>query len=140
MSYSSPNEFWISSDRTTKLSYAAGVLSIYVDNVQVISLTSSAITALVEQVQQGGGSVATNTAYGDDALAANTTRAKNSAFGEDSPPTRPASTTPQSALILPSSFTKVLRDSGYADWASAHGFRSSFKTWCAEAKRARRRQ
>jgi integrase len=34
-------------------------------------------------------------------------------------------------------FTKVLRDLDFADRATAHGFRSSFKTWCAEVARAR---
>ena len=29
-------------------------------------------------------------------------------------------------------FTKVLRDAGFAGSATAHGFRSSFKDWCAE--------
>lgn len=33
--------------------------------------------------------------------------------------------------------TKVLRDMGLADRATAHGFRSSFKVWCAEVARAR---
>ena len=29
--------------------------------------------------------------------------------------------------------TKVLRDRGFADKATVHGFRSSFRDWCAEA-------
>ena len=41
------------------------------------------VTPLVEVVQRCGGSVATNTAYGDDALAANTTGANNVAVGID---------------------------------------------------------
>ena len=54
---------------------------------------------------------------------------------------------PGSALIFPGTrpgaplsdmtFTKVLRDLGFADRATAHGFRGCFKTWCAEAARAR---
>ena len=54
---------------------------------------------------------------------------------------------PGSALIFPGTkpgaplsemtFTKVLRDLGFADRATPHGFRSSFKTWCAEAARVR---
>jgi integrase len=34
-------------------------------------------------------------------------------------------------------FTKLLRDNGLADRATAHGFRSSFKVWCAEMAKAR---
>jgi integrase len=34
-------------------------------------------------------------------------------------------------------FTKLLRDQDLADRASAHGFRSSFKDWCAEVAKAR---
>jgi integrase len=34
-------------------------------------------------------------------------------------------------------FTKVLRDLGFADRATSHGFRSSFKNWCAEVQRVR---
>jgi integrase len=34
-------------------------------------------------------------------------------------------------------FTKLLRDQGLADRASAHGFRSSFKDWAAEVAKAR---
>jgi integrase len=34
-------------------------------------------------------------------------------------------------------FMKVLRDAGLADRATAHGFRSTFKDWCAEVARAR---
>ena len=33
--------------------------------------------------------------------------------------------------------TKVLRDSGLADRATAHGFRSSFRDWCAETGKPR---
>ena len=33
--------------------------------------------------------------------------------------------------------TKVLRDMGLADRATVHGFRSSFKVWCAEVARVR---
>jgi integrase len=33
--------------------------------------------------------------------------------------------------------TKVLRDMGLAEKATAHGFRSSFKVWCAEVARVR---
>jgi integrase len=33
--------------------------------------------------------------------------------------------------------TKVLRDMGLADRATVHGFRSSFKVWCAEAAKVR---
>jgi integrase len=33
--------------------------------------------------------------------------------------------------------TKVLRDMGLADKATAHGFRSSFKVWCAEVAKTR---
>jgi integrase len=33
--------------------------------------------------------------------------------------------------------TKVLRDKGLADRATVHGFRSSFKVWCAEVAKAR---
>ena len=32
-------------------------------------------------------------------------------------------------------FTKLLRDAGLSDRATAHGFRSSFKTWCAVAEK-----
>jgi hypothetical protein len=32
--------------------------------------------------------------------------------------------------------TKVLRDMGLAGKATAHGFRSSFKVWCAKVARA----
>jgi integrase len=49
---------------------------------------------------------------------------------------------PRSELLFPGgsasklsdmTFTKVLRDMGLADRATAHGFRSAFKDWCAEA-------
>jgi integrase len=33
--------------------------------------------------------------------------------------------------------TKILRDQGLPDGATVHGFRSSFKDWCAEAERVR---
>ena len=33
-------------------------------------------------------------------------------------------------------FTKLLRDAGLGERATAHGFRSSFKTWCAEVAKA----
>jgi integrase len=33
-------------------------------------------------------------------------------------------------------FTKVLRDKGLGERATAHGFRSSFKNWCAEVQKA----
>jgi len=48
---------------------------------------------------------------------------------------------PNSTLCLPSRtatplsdmvFTKLLRDMGLSDRATAHGFRTSFKTWAAE--------
>lgn len=49
---------------------------------------------------------------------------------------------PHSQLLFPGTvdrqplsdmtFTKVLRDAGFAGSATAHGFRSSFKDWCAE--------
>ena len=51
---------------------------------------------------------------------------------------------PDSDLVFPSGdgeaysdmvFMKVLRDLGYAERATAHGFRASFKTWCAEHDR-----
>ena len=32
-------------------------------------------------------------------------------------------------------FTKVLRDAGLGERATAHGFRSSFKNWCSETAR-----
>jgi len=47
----------------------------------------------------------------------------------------------RSVLIFPSqeggvlsdmTFTKLLRDQGYGNVATAHGFRSSFRDWCAE--------
>jgi integrase len=51
-------------------------------------------------------------------------------------------TYPESDLIFPGTkpglplsdmtLTKVLRDAGLAGKATAHGFRSSFKDWCAE--------
>ena len=34
-------------------------------------------------------------------------------------------------------FTKLLRDAGLGDRATAHGFRSAFKNWCSESARAR---
>ena len=34
-------------------------------------------------------------------------------------------------------FTKLLRDHGLGERATAHGFRSSFKDWCSEAKKVR---
>ena len=34
-------------------------------------------------------------------------------------------------------WTKVLRDSGLADRATVHGFRSSFRDWCAETGKPR---
>ena len=33
--------------------------------------------------------------------------------------------------------TKVLRDNGLAEAATVHGFRSSFRDWCAETGKAR---
>ena len=33
--------------------------------------------------------------------------------------------------------TKVLRDNGLADRTTTHGFRSSFRDWCADAGRPR---
>ena len=33
--------------------------------------------------------------------------------------------------------TKVLRDTGLADRATVHGFRSSFRDWCAETGKPR---
>jgi integrase len=33
--------------------------------------------------------------------------------------------------------TKILRDMGYADRATVHGFRSTFKVWCAEVAKVR---
>ena len=33
--------------------------------------------------------------------------------------------------------TKVLRDAGLADGATVHGFRSSFRDWCAETGKPR---
>ena len=53
-----------------------------------------------------------------------------------------------SALIFPSpirpgrelsdmTLTKVLRDTGLADRATVHGFRSSFRDWCADTGKAR---
>jgi len=54
---------------------------------------------------------------------------------------------PESALVFPGSklgaplsdmtLTKVLRDMGLAHRATPHGFRSSFKNWCAEVERVR---
>ena len=34
-------------------------------------------------------------------------------------------------------FTKLLRDAGLGEKATAHGFRSAFKNWCSEAAKAR---
>ena len=34
-------------------------------------------------------------------------------------------------------FTKLLRDTGLGEKATAHGFRSAFKNWCSEAAKAR---
>jgi hypothetical protein len=34
-------------------------------------------------------------------------------------------------------FTKVLRDIGYAEEATPHGMRSAFKVWCAEVAKVR---
>jgi integrase len=54
---------------------------------------------------------------------------------------------PNSELIFPGAkpgmplsdmtLTKVLRDTGLGGLATAHGFRSSFKDWCAEVAKAR---
>jgi integrase len=54
---------------------------------------------------------------------------------------------PHSELLFPGdrtrqalsdmTFTKVLRDMGLADRATAHGFRSSFRDWCTEVDRTR---
>ena len=35
------------------------------------------------------------------------------------------------------SLTKVLRDTGLAERATVHGFRSSFRDWCAETGKPR---
>ena len=52
----------------------------------------------------------------------------------------------ESDLIFPSSsgemlsdmaFTKLIRDMGYGEKATAHGFRSSFKVWAAEVEKVR---
>ena len=34
-------------------------------------------------------------------------------------------------------FTKLLRDAGLGDRATAHGFRSAFKNWCSESAKVR---
>lgn len=56
-------------------------------------------------------------------------------------------TYPESALLFPGAkpgkslsdmtLTKVLRDAGLGGQATAHGFRSSFKDWCAEIAKVR---
>ena len=33
--------------------------------------------------------------------------------------------------------TKILRDRGLAEWATVHGFRSTFRDWCAETGKPR---
>jgi integrase len=53
---------------------------------------------------------------------------------------------PESALLFPAAsgkplsdmvFTKLLRDRGFADKATPHGFRTSFRTWCIEVDKCR---
>ena len=45
--------------------------------------------------------------------------------------------TKQASALSDMTFTKVLRDIGYADKATPHGMRSAFKIWCAEVAKVR---
>ena len=40
--------------------------------------------------------------------------------------------------LSPMTLTKILRDRGLAEWATVHGFRSTFRDWCAETGKSRR--
>jgi integrase len=44
---------------------------------------------------------------------------------------------PRGKPLSDMTLTKVLRDLGFADRATAHGFRTSFRTWCAETNQCR---
>ena len=39
--------------------------------------------------------------------------------------------------LSPMTLTKILRDRGLAEWATVHGFRSTFRDWCAETGKPR---
>jgi hypothetical protein len=73
--YNGLNQIWTSADRRSHFVYdpGAGTVTLTVEGVAVWSCSSSIMTPLVDLVEQGGGAVGTNTAYGDDALIANTT-------------------------------------------------------------------
>jgi integrase len=45
--------------------------------------------------------------------------------------------TKQRSALSDMTFTKVLRDIGYAEEATPHGMRSAFKVWCAEVAKVR---
>jgi integrase len=45
--------------------------------------------------------------------------------------------TKQGSALSDMTFTKVLRDLGYAEEATPHGMRSAFKVWCAEVAKVR---
>ncbi len=42
--------------------------------------------------------------------------------------------------LSPMTLTKILRDRGLAEWATVHGFRSTFRDWCAETGKPREMQ